>query len=564
MRKLYLAFICLFFLQYIHAQINYDNPLDSGVLVMGGKNIFNFAEPVTDGKNGVLILFNTYQKSDTIFVQRINSAGQIVWGSAGNAKIAAVKSSQDADVEIWSGESISDGNGGIFISYYEIDQSLEEAAIYIQHIDSNGNRLMTADGVKVAGNGHRMIRPVLVSDGGSGIILGWLEDEYDYQNGSFQYSEAFVQKFNSTGTPQWQSGGIQVCHSDGLRRDIILMPDGNNGAVAVFTDSRNSIPVSNLDDNMDVYAQRINNDGVLQWSPTGVSVSTRSSTQQLVKVIKQTDGQGYLICYSTHPGGNFTGAKELSIQRLNNTGQITWPQDGSLIANAEEGYGLEPVSFEPDGAGGAVLYWNAVDSVNFDYTAFIQRVNASGNTVWTSSPISLLSNPGAHHTALNMSRDVQGHFVYAVIAETADYSDGNFKLQKVDSSYNSKWGVAGKNYSFRGDIIVPTNDGFVIIFLRNYGEELTVPPYSQYENLLAYKIDFNGNLLWSSTPYRTMADGDWNDPLIWEAGFVPPAAGNVVISNQVQVTENAVCNSLKILPGGKVTVETGSNLAVLH
>ena len=61
-----------------------------------------------------------------------------------------------------------------------------------------------------------------------------------------------------------------------------------------------------------------------------------------------------------------------------------------------------------------------------------------------------------------------------------------------------------------------------------------------------------------------MADGDWNDPLIWETGFVPPAAGNIIISSQVQVTENAICNSLKILQGRKVTVVTGSNLTVLH
>ena len=61
-----------------------------------------------------------------------------------------------------------------------------------------------------------------------------------------------------------------------------------------------------------------------------------------------------------------------------------------------------------------------------------------------------------------------------------------------------------------------------------------------------------------------MADGNWNDPLIWETGFVPPAAGNIVVSNHVQVAEDAVCNSLKILPGGNVTVNVGVVLTVSH
>jgi len=556
-----LAMLCL---KNISAQIVYDNPLDSGVLVTAGKNIFKFAEPVSDGKNGVIILFSTYEKSDTIFVQRINSDGKIVWGNQNTAKIAAIKNSQDSDTEIWPSGVINDGNGGVFIEYYEYNISLEQGDVYVQHIDSNGNRLMNPGGVKVVGNGHRMIGYDLISDGGSGIIIAWVEDQYDYPNGVFQYSEAFVQKFSSTGTPQWQSGGIQLCHAVGMRRTINLVPDGSNGAVAVFDDSRNCVPLNNFD-NLDLYAQRIDNNGSLQWSQTGVPVSTVSLTQQLVKTIKQSNGQGYLVSYTTNPGGNFTGGKELYIQHLDNAGQITWQQDeGSLIAIAEDGRGLESAAFESDGSGGAVLYWNDIDSANFDYTAFIQRVNASGDTVWPSAKINLLNGPGAYHTAVNMKRDIQGNFVYSAIAETADYSDGNFKLQKVDSNNNAKWGASGKNYVFRGDAILPTNDGIIVLFLRNYGEEITSFPYSQYENLLAYKVDFNGNLVWSSTPYRTMADGDWNDPLIWETGFVPPATGNITISNHLHVTENAVCNSLKILPGGNVTVDAGVALTVTH
>ena len=146
------------------------------------------ALPVTDGKNGIIILFSTYENRDTILVQRINSAGKIVWGNINTAKIAAVKASQNSDTEILPSGVISDGNGGIFIGYCEINSSYEQSDLYVQHIDSSGNRLMNPDGVKVIGNGHRMIGYDLISDGGSGIIISWVEDQYDFPSSSFEYS----------------------------------------------------------------------------------------------------------------------------------------------------------------------------------------------------------------------------------------------------------------------------------------------------------------------------------------------------------------------------------------
>jgi hypothetical protein len=64
--------------------------------------------------------------------------------------------------------------------------------------------------------------------------------------------------------------------------------------------------------------------------------------------------------------------------------------------------------------------------------------------------------------------------------------------------------------------------------------------------------------------FVSQKDGDWNDPSTWNNGMVPPANADVIVENNVTVSTNETCNSLKIVSLGNVTVETGVNLTVLH
>jgi len=64
--------------------------------------------------------------------------------------------------------------------------------------------------------------------------------------------------------------------------------------------------------------------------------------------------------------------------------------------------------------------------------------------------------------------------------------------------------------------------------------------------------------------YKTVADGNWNDPSIWVGNVVPPDGADVIITNNVTVNTNVTCNSLKVVYPAAVTVLPGFNITVLH
>ena len=64
--------------------------------------------------------------------------------------------------------------------------------------------------------------------------------------------------------------------------------------------------------------------------------------------------------------------------------------------------------------------------------------------------------------------------------------------------------------------------------------------------------------------YVTVANGNWNDPSIWENNMVPPPNADIIILNTVIVNVNTTCNSLHVNPPGSVTVSTGVTFTVLH
>ncbi len=96
---------------------------------------------------------------------------------------------------------------------------------------------------------------------------------------------------------------------------------------------------------------------------------------------------------------------------------------------------------------------------------------------------------------------------------------------------------------------VTTNGGYYITVTNSIATQLTLK--SDSVNLIL--------------TYHTLADGNWNNPAIWEGGVVPPSTAQVVITNKVILTQNTTCYSLKIEPpNGDVTVQSGVTLTVIH
>jgi hypothetical protein len=94
------------------------------------------------------------------------------------------------------------------------------------------------------------VNPAAIPDGAGGIIIVWK----DFQND--EPGDIYAQRLNGSGIAAWQTNGIAVSTAEGEQSSPVLATDGNEGAIFVWEDKRNST-------DYDIYAQGVDKDGNL-------------------------------------------------------------------------------------------------------------------------------------------------------------------------------------------------------------------------------------------------------------------------------------------------------------
>jgi len=95
-----------------------------------------------------------------------------------------------------------------------------------------------------------------------------------------------------------------------------MVSDGNTGAILVWEDMRGS--------NRDLYAQRVNNSGVVQWTTNGVAVTTAANAQSNPGLAYDNNpfGQGAFIAWTDSRAGNLESNLNIHAQRVNLNGSL--------------------------------------------------------------------------------------------------------------------------------------------------------------------------------------------------------------------------------------------------
>jgi len=166
---------------------------------------------VTSDNNSIIATWVEVEHVDTavgnwpnmyIYAQKIDSDGNFLWDEK-----VAVDSSDNMPLKPFAPSMAADGNGGFIVAWMAFPAGPNYSS-YIQHIDANGQAQWTQNGVNVSDSVqflHTHPRAMFLPEYGETYVF-WNE-ERNY-SGTDVRNAIFGQKFDLSGEPQWQAGGM--------------------------------------------------------------------------------------------------------------------------------------------------------------------------------------------------------------------------------------------------------------------------------------------------------------------------------------------------------------------
>ena len=203
----------------------------------------------------------------------------------------------------------------------------------------------------------------VASDGAGGVFVVWSDSRAPVN------TDIYVQKIDADGTILTIDTGLPICQATGLQSSPLIVSDGAGGAIIAWQDYRSG-------STNDIYAQKIDSFGFIQWAADGVAICTGQTGLALRDIIP--DGAGGAII-AWHDRRNFDN--DVFAQRIGAGGTVMWPANGVAVASLAE-HQQNP-SLATDGAGGAIITWE--DRRNGAPDIYAQRIDASGSAVWTAN-----------------------------------------------------------------------------------------------------------------------------------------------------------------------------------
>jgi len=201
-------------------------------------------------------------------------------------------------------------------------------------------------------------------DGAGGAILTW--EDYRFTG----LADVFAQRVSASGVPQWTTDGVVICSAATNQYQPRIASDGAGGAIITWMDFRSGT--------YDVYAQRVNASGIVQWTPNGLLVA--SGTGDQVWPIIAADGAGGALITWYDNRNVATSGQDIYVQRINSLGASMWTANGLLLCNAVNDQTIPQVA--SDNAGGAFVTWSDLRPGPGNSEIYVQHINFSGTILW--------------------------------------------------------------------------------------------------------------------------------------------------------------------------------------
>lgn len=408
--------------------------------------------------------------------------------NAGNVAVCAAANTQGSQ------KVLPDGSGGAFIVWTDARAGIGYD-IYAQRISAAGVPLWTANGVAVCSATGDQYAPVIAADGAGGAIIAW------YDSRGVTNFDIYAQRVSATGVAQWAANGLALCTAAGNQEAPAIVSDGSGGAIVTWQDYRSGT-------HYDVYAQRLNAAGTLQWTGNGVALCAAVNDQYSPRIASDGAG-GAIVTWTDYRGG---ASSDIYAQRVGAAGSTQWSSNGVSVCAAANSQ-MNPV-IVADGAGGAVIAWQ--DSRSASNDIYAQRISATGAPQWTGNGVAVCTATNGQ-TDPGIATDGSG----GAIVVWMDYrSGGNSDVyaQRVSAGGAPQWTADGAPLCTEASIqefpaVVGDGVGGGVFVWHDYRSGVSWDVYAQ-------RISAAGSAQWTwdGAAVSTAANSQWYPTLAPDGG----------------------------------------------
>jgi hypothetical protein len=532
-----------------------DNPAANS-LIRRTASDDNLILTVGDGRGGaIFILLN---RPDSLSAQRISADGFLLWGTPADSRIIKTFTDQEEIVDL---AVEGDGNGGVYVCWAsKLGPAFNYSEIFIQHIDSNGSRLWGNAGIQVTPSDTTSdIEIRLAADGTGDVYAAWRKTNFE------TYAWVYVQRISAEGELLWGDSGINVCSAAGNRGMPALAVDSTGILTICFTDTRHE----GIGLMTEIYGQRFNAAGVKLWPESGLWVAGGKG-QQILSPNLLPDGKGGVVMFMEDYRNDViinrvSTNSDIYAQRVDSNGVHLWAHNALPICTTQ-GMQRSPKAVKLSG-GYICVTWR--QQIGYDYQVFGQRMDTSSSKSWATGGLWLTSGYSNVYE-YDLACDNEGNVVLAFKRNQLKDDDilaqkvgptGEF-LWGTYGTLISNAPRTGEGFEYLQSKSWPklaqtSNGNFIIAWNDNRHANTWL------QDIYASMIKANGTLAFTLTPYTSIKDGFWTSPSTWAGGQVPDIESDVIIRHQVIVNGHAQCKSIKIdAQGSKIIIEPGMNLEI--
>jgi hypothetical protein len=275
-------------------------------------------------------------------VASTNTALVNMWGANGSVV-------NSIGGESTGSNAITIGNS-LFAAYRYYNGSDYE--LYGQMFNSTGGRTWGEQGIGIQTIAGVQDQPIIVAPYGYPTII--------FSDSSNGFANIRAQQLNANGNKQWGTTGVPIVSGSWNAQHVVAAIDADGGFYIAWSDNRNA------GTSWDIYAQHINSTGQPQWPVNGVPVCNAAGEQKYPRL-----GVYTTILYVAWEDWRGADA-DIFAQKLNSTGGVNWTTNGVAVCNAADNQ-FEPKIAMPYGI--PFVVWKDCRNGISDADVYAQQLN---------------------------------------------------------------------------------------------------------------------------------------------------------------------------------------------